>query len=210
MANRGRVRRARGIGACRDGRDRRGGNWPMPDTDLLPRVLRRGTLVLAVASMLLVGLATAPPSGIAGTDPCAAPVRSAVACENSKPGDPASDWQVSGIGDTTIQGFATAMSVQPGRAVSFKVKTPAPSYHLDIIRLGYYGGDGARKWASGIKPSATLPQAQPACLTDASTGLIDCGNWGVSASWTVPADAVSGVYIAHIVRDDTGGSSQIP
>ena len=52
---------------------------------------------------------------------------------------------------------------------------------------------------------------QPACLTDAVDRLIDCGNWGVSASWTVPSTAVSGVYIAHLVRNDTGGDeSQIP
>ena len=61
-----------------------------------------------------------------------------------------------------------------------------------------------------MHPSASLPQTQPACLTDtAPTGLIDCGNWAVSASWTVPATAVSGMYIAHLVRDDTGGGSQI-
>ena len=32
---------------------------------------------------------------------------------------------------------------------------------------------------------------------------------GASASWSVPSDAVSGLYIAHLVRDDTGGESQI-
>ena len=54
--------------------------------------------------------------------------------------------------------------------------------------------------------------ADPAGLHDDSstTGLVDCGNWAVSASWTVPSDAVSGVYIAHLVRDDdAGGDSQI-
>ena len=64
-----------------------------------------------------------------------------------------------------------------------------------------------------MRPTATLPQTQPACKTDATTGLIDCGNWAVSASWTVPSTAVSGVYIAHLVRDDAqdkGGDSQIP
>ena len=62
-----------------------------------------------------------------------------------------------------------------------------------------------------MRPSATLPQTQPACLNGtAPTGLIDCGNWAVSASWAVPSDAVSGVYLAHLVRDDTHGSSLIP
>ncbi|HEX2708309.1 MAG TPA: N,N-dimethylformamidase beta subunit family domain-containing protein, partial [Solirubrobacterales bacterium] len=54
-----------------------------------------------------------------------------------------------------------------------------------------------------------MPQTQPSCLTNSSTGLIDCGNWGVSASWAVPTTAVSGLYMAELVRNDTGGKSQI-
>ena len=113
----------------------------------------------------------------------------------------------------SIQGYATSMSVNIGQTESFKINTPSTNYHIDILRLGYYGGDGARKIAANIKPTARLPQTQPACQTFSDTGLIDCGNWSVSASWTVPANAVSGVYIAHLVRDDNqdpGGDSQIP
>ncbi len=58
---------------------------------------------------------------------------------------------------------------------------------------------GARHIAS-LTPSATLPQTQPACLTDDTTGLVDCGNWSESASWAVPGTAVSGVYIAKLAR----------
>ena len=160
--------------------------------------------LLALAMLTWLGSAHA-----FGADPCAPPVTNKVACENTKPGDPPSDWQMNGIGDSTIQGFATSMSVNVGQTVNFKIKTPASSYHIDILRLGYYGGDGARLIASNIKPSASLPQTQPNCLTNSSTGLVDCGNWNVSASWTVPSDAVSGLYIAHLVRNDTGGESQI-
>ena len=40
--------------------------------------------------------------------------------------------------------------------------------------------------------------------------LVDCGNWAVSASWTVPTDATSGIYIAKLVREDgTTGASHI-
>ncbi|MEW1823646.1 hypothetical protein AB0323_23025, partial [Arthrobacter sp. NPDC080031] len=120
-------------------------------------------------------------------DACNPPVSSPVACENSLPGTPASDWQVSGAGDATIQGFGTSMSVNLGQTLDFKIKTDAPLYHIDILRLGYYQGLGARKVAANIAPAAALPQAQPACLTDSTTGLVDCGNWGVSASWAVPA-----------------------
>ena len=169
--------------------------------------LRRLLVALVAALVVLAaeGLATAPQALAA----CANPV----ACENALPGDPQSDWAVQGIGDESIQGYATSMSVNVGQTESFKIKTPSTNYHIDILRLGYYGGDGARKVAANIKPTAKLPQTQPACQTFSDTGLIDCGNWSVSASWTVPSNAVSGVYIAHLVRDDSqdpGGDSQIP
>ncbi len=51
--------------------------------------------------------------------PCGPPVVSAIACENSLPGDPPSDWQVSGSGDQSIQRFATAMSVNVGQTIQF-------------------------------------------------------------------------------------------
>ena len=165
-------------------------------------------LILAVL-LSLVSVVNARPA--AAASPCGPPVTSVIACENTLPGDPPSDWQVSGAGDSTIQGFATSMSVNAGETENFKINTPAKSYHIDILRLGYYQGNGARKVVSGMLPTATLPQTQPACRNDtAPTGLIDCGNWAVSASWTVPSNAVSGLYIAHLVRNDTGGDSLIP
>ena len=149
----------------------------------------------------------------AGSATALAACSNPVACENAQTGYPWADWGVSGGGDSTIQGFATSMSVNVGQTESFKINTPSTNYHIDILRLGYYGGDGARMVQANIKPSVTLPQTQPACNTFASTGLIDCGNWSVSASWTVPSTAASGVYIAHLIRDDPkdpGGDSLIP
>jgi hypothetical protein len=155
---------------------------------------------------IIVVLSTATPAMAEG---CASEPNPIV-CENALPGDPESDWQVGGAGAESIQGYATSMSVNAGQTESFKIETPSSAYHIDILRLGYYQGNGARLISSGVKPTAQLPQSQPACLTNSSTGLIDCGNWGVSASWTVPSDAVSGVYVAHLVRDDiTGEDSQI-
>jgi N,N-dimethylformamidase beta subunit-like, C-terminal len=81
---------------------------------------------------------------------------------------------------------------------------------LDIYRVGYYAGLGARKVAT-VLPSARLPQIQPNCIQDQdpSTQLIDCGNWAESASWAIPSDATSGVYLAKLVRDDAPGASHI-
>ncbi|MCC6420721.1 MAG: hypothetical protein IT429_20980, partial [Gemmataceae bacterium] len=140
--------------------------------------------------------AASPPSA----DACAAPANKIIA-ENCKPGNDSSDWDVHAAGDPTIQGFSTDVSVNVGQTVSFKIKTHSPRYRVDLYRTGWYGGKGARLVAT-VRPSAPLPQAQPECLSDPVTRLVDCGNWAVSASWPVPADAVSGVYIARLVRED--------
>ena len=75
--------------------------------------------------------------------------------------------------------------------------------------MGYYGGDGARLIAS-ITPNISVSQNQPACNTNTVTGLVDCGNWGVSATWNVPTTAVSGVYFAHIYTAGDTHENQIP
>jgi hypothetical protein len=128
--------------------------------------------------------------------------------ENSLPGNPPSEWDVQGAGDASIQGFATNISVDHGQTIDFKIKTTAAAYRIDIYRLGYYGGLGARKVAT-VMPSAPLPQSQPACMVERATSLVDCGNWSVSASWQVPPTATSGIYIAKPVRGDTAGASHI-
>jgi WD40 repeat protein len=142
-----------------------------------------------------------------GVDPCSTG-GNPIVCENSKAGNPSSEWDVSGAGDSSIQGFATDISVNRGQTARFKINTPSTNYRLDIYRMGYYTGNGARKIAT-VQPSAALPQNQPNCLNNTATGLIDCGNWAESASWTVPTDAVSGIYFAKVVREDdanTGAS----
>jgi hypothetical protein len=136
-------------------------------------------------------------------------VTNPIVCENQRPGAPPAQWDITGAGDPTIQGFTTDISVNKGDIVRFKIDTPASAYRLDIYRMGYYGGNGARL-VTTIRPTVALPQIQPSCLTDAQTGLIDCGNWSESASWAVPADAVSGIYFARAVREDrTSGGSHI-
>ena len=163
---------------------------------------------IRVVGLLLVLLLAGARAAPASAAPCDPPVTNAIVCENSKAGNPASEWDVNGAGDAGIQGYATDISVDQGQTVHFKVDTGASDYRLDIYRMGYYGGDGARHVAT-VQPSATLPQSQPACNDEAATGLIDCGNWSESASWPVPADAVSGIYFAKLVREDAAGASHV-
>ena len=170
------------------------------------RLQRRALLAFLLVAGGGLGAGAAP----AAAAPCDPPIANQIACENTKPGNPASEWDVSGAGSAAIQGFATDISVDQGETVSFKVDTPSTDYRIDIYRMGYYGGTGARKIAT-VQPSARLPQNQPDCLTTASTGLIDCGNWArLGDAGRCPADAVSGIYLAKLVREDgTAGSSHI-
>ncbi|WP_432443342.1 DUF4082 domain-containing protein [Methylobacterium aquaticum] len=128
--------------------------------------------------------------------------------ENQKIGNPVSEWGIDGAGSSNIEGFATDISVNVGKTTTFKINTDSTNYRIDIYRLGYYGGLGARK-IDTIQHTGL--QTQPTPLRDAATGMVDAGNWSVSASWTVPTDAVSGVYIAKLTRQDgTAGENEIP
>src|SRR5689334_19475406 len=68
--------------------------------------------------------------------------QNAIVTENAKNGNPASEWDVDGAGDLSIQGFATDISVNKGERIHFKIKSGV-AYTIDIYRLGYYGGNGA-------------------------------------------------------------------
>jgi hypothetical protein len=163
--------------------------WPRRSAGL-------GTVIATAAVVAGVVLSTHAEQGSCSSNP--------IVCENALPGSPPAQWDISGSGDPTIQGFATEISVNKGETVHFKVDSAAPTFRIDIFRLGYYGGNGARK-VGAMAPVAG--RQQPACLADRATGLVDCGNWDVSADWAVPATAVSGIYLAKLTRTDTGGAS---
>lgn len=179
---------------------------PMLATSVRQVARSAGSALLACLFAFTLGPGHRPQAQ--GSPGCQPPSSNPIVCENLLPGNPSSEWDVSGAGDSSIQGFATDISVDQGQTVVFKINTNASAYRLDLYRMGYYGGMGARKVAT-VSPSASLPQSQPNCLSDAATGLIDCGNWAVSASWQVPLSAVSGIYFARVIRTDTGGASHI-
>ena len=133
-----------------------------------------------------------------------------IVLENMLPGSPESEWGIDGGGSDNIEGFATDISVDHGHTISFKINTDSTHYRIDIYRIGYYDGDGARKVAT-IDETLATPQDQPIPLFDPVTKLLDAGNWSVSATWDVPADAVSGVYFAKLTRlDGVEGENIIP
>src|SRR5262245_12522895 len=88
-------------------------------------------LFCAATVLLIVGLIgvrpTAQTAGRTGAaanqaDPCAAPANRIIA-ENCKPGNPSTEWDINGVGDQTIVGFATDISFNVGETARFKVNT---------------------------------------------------------------------------------------
>jgi len=121
-------------------------------------------------------------------------VENPIVAENQKSAN-AMSLTTGNYGDITNQGFATEQSVNVGETINFKVHGDCLT--IDIFRCGYYGGGVYRRVAT-IPNTATI---QPAATTIPDTnGATTCEGWSVTASWDVPADAVSGMYIA-VVRD---------
>ena len=180
-----------------------------------PSFLASSTSLAFPALAALLASACAPPQMTRMTmeEACADPPNEIVA-ENCLEGHPATEWDINGYGDPSIQGFGTDIGINRGATIEFKIDTDSDDYRIDIYRMGYYGGMGARR-VDSFEPSATLPQIQPECLRGpipvlAEGGgietwpapLVDCGNWAVSASWQAPEDATSGIYFARLVRED--------
>src|SRR3954452_24089764 len=150
------------------------------------RVTAVGMVIAVLAAMLVAPRARA----VTGSNP--------VVEENAKPGN--TGWQIPTPGNTVaddatnqIKGYASATSVNKGGSIGVHVTVnPAQSFSVDVYRLGYYGGAGARLVRS-ISPVSGV--TQPACPFDAPTGAGEC-RWPRSLTLDVPPDWVSGLYFA--------------
>src|SRR5438093_1604564 len=160
-------------------------------------------LVAAVAIGAALFLAGRGPNRIAVHAQTGCGTANAVVQENCLPGN--SDWDLGPSGnDGAVQGYAADISVNKGQTVGFKIKTDATSFRIEIFRLGYYGGLGARKIQSSDL-AGPLPQPDCDVSQAATTGLVDCGNWSTSATWST-AGQTSGIYLAKLTRLVPAGS----
>ena len=110
---------------------------------LSSHVLVRIFVGLLAASMLWL----AP----AGADAQAPSDHTLIQRENAKPG--ATDWQLtrirldssSGFRSPWIEGYCSKQSVKAGESIEIMVSTDPPErFQIEIFRMGYYGGRGAR------------------------------------------------------------------
>ena len=93
-----------------------------------------------------------------------------------------------------IEGYASLCSASSGQTLEIYVNTAAPSYTIQIFRMGWYGGRGARRvWGPVSAPGLR----QPVPIPDPETGLVDC-DWQSPVTVVVGADWRSGVYLAKL------------
>ena len=117
--------------------------------------------------------------------------------ENSREG--ARDWQLtrvrpSGFRTPAIEGYCSRQSVKAGETLDIMVSTePAARFKLEIFRMGFYGGRGARMMTT-IGPMQGKTQAIPPV---GKNRLRQC-QWDPSASIKIPKDWPSGVYLGRL------------
>lgn len=123
--------------------------------------------------------------------------------ENAKPGT--TSWRIGAQAGPPISGFADHTSAQAGQAVGLYVSTAAPSFTVTAYRMGWYGGDDARRiWSSPTTPST----AQPPCPVTPGTYMVSCP-WSRSLTATVTSRWAPGDYLLKLSA--TGGqSSYVP
>jgi hypothetical protein len=124
--------------------------------------------------------------------------------ENAKPGS--ADWQLTDLAtNREIEGFASATSVDRGQDISIYVNTAEPTYTMQVYRMGWYAGAGAREMTPPIVRSGTV---QPMPAPDPQTGLLEC-HWTDPYVLHIPkssdpTDWASGVYLVKLTAGVSG------
>jgi hypothetical protein len=151
-------------------------------------------------------------------------VATSIAVENSRPGT--ADWEITSPAlHQEIEGYASRTSVNTGDPIDLLVSTRAARYSIDVFRMGWYAGAGARRLAGPIVRNGFV-QSVPS--PDPQTGIVDCdwrdpyrldtrdetGTWQsgiylarlttMTGTGKERADAAAGLqsFIVFVVRDD--------
>ena len=106
--------------------------------------------------------------------------------------------------DTPIRGYAELASVNKGDSIGLRISTTAPTYSIEVYRMGWYNGAGARLMST-ISNLTGQNQAVPA--PDAN-GMVEA-RWARSYLLATGTTWQSGVYLAKLIAS-TGQSGYIP
>ncbi len=119
--------------------------------------------------------------------------------ENAHAG--ARDWQLTrvrvdkeGFRSPWIEGYCSKQSVKAGESLDIMVSTVPPRrFGIEIFRMGYYGGRGARLMKE-LGPFVGEAQPTPA---PGRKNLHEC-QWVPATTLTIPGDWPSGVYLGRL------------
>lgn len=122
-----------------------------------------------------------------------------IAQENARAGD--SDWQLTRVRinsgqyrTSLIEGYCSHQSIDAGQTLQIFVSTnPARQYRVDVYRMGYYGGAGARLMQS-LGPFDGRTRATPPI---GEKRIREC-RWEPSIELQIPSDWPSGVYLGKL------------
>ena len=125
--------------------------------------------------------------------------RQLIVTENRNQGS--TDWQLTRVRTDTggfrspwIEGYCSRQSVEAGQKLDIMVSTNPPrKFEIDIFRMGYYGGRGARLMTK-IGPLQGITQVDP---VKGKKNLHEC-KWEKSTQLTIPENWVSGVYLGRL------------
>lgn len=167
------------------------GGVPMKRRELL-----KGTLLVSATALAQAGCAT-----IYSASVLTGPNRARIQRENEKEG--ARDWQLtrvrldrSEIRSPWIEGYCSSQSVIAGQTMQIMVSTNPPAdFIIEIFRMGYYGGRGARL-VTTLGPFRGTVQPDPEI---GENRLREC-RWQPSVEITIPGDWLSGVYLGRLSR----------
>ena len=178
--------------------------WRIPS--MLRNLRAQGSLYFAISSCCALLEVFAPAALFGAVNGAPSPIQ----MENRKPGT--TGWVLTRPAlHREIEGYASLTSVNRGEKLDLFVNTAADFYTVNIYRMGWYQGTGAREIAGPIRRQGQV-QAQP--TTDPRTGLIEC-RWdnpltlAVPLNRSDPTDWASGVYLAKLTAEPTGDQSYI-
>jgi N,N-dimethylformamidase beta subunit-like, C-terminal len=146
--------------------------------------------MIAAALHLLVAATAA----VSGPNP--------IQTENALGGTEPATWLQPATPPTAIEGWASEVTVLPGEQLHLHVSTNnGDRYRVELYRLGWYGGQGARLVT--CSPSCGGDQPGQHYGPHIESGLIRA-DWPVTDTLSVPTTAVSGYYYA-LLRVTSGG-----
>ena len=170
------------------------------------RARDRGGPAVALVGLLAV-LWLAPSAAPAVERAAMTATPNPIQTENALPGADPATWLYPTYPPRSIEGYASEVSVLPGEDVHLHVSTRDTNrYRIEVYRLGWYGGLGARLLACLPSCSSdesghpfSVPQSDP-------SGVLRAG-WPVTDTVHVGSDWVTGYYYALLRVTSSGSDS---